>query len=90
VRCYTKTEDTLYFEFYDTGVGVDEHHLGRIFERFYRIDDGRTRNTGGSGLGLSIVKNAVLLHHGSIVAKNRPEGGLSFLITFPRLPQKNP
>lgn len=90
VRCYAKTEDTLYFEFYDTGVGVDEHHLGRIFERFYRIDDGRTRNTGGSGLGLSIVKNAVLLHHGSIVAKNRPEGGLSFLITFPRLPQKNP
>ncbi len=89
VRCYAKTEDTLYFEFYDTGVGVDEHHLGRIFERFYRIDDGRTRNTGGSGLGLSIVKNAVLLHHGSIVAKNRPEGGLSFLITFPRLPQKN-
>ena len=39
VRCYAKTEDTLYFEFYDTGVGVDERHLGRIFERFYRISD---------------------------------------------------
>lgn len=89
VRCYAKTEDTLYFEFYDTGVGVDERHLGRIFERFYRVHEGRTRNTGGSGLGLSIVKNAVLFHHGSIVAKNRPGGGLMFLITFPRLPQKN-
>ena len=89
VRCYAKTDDTLYFEFYDTGIGVDERHLGRIFERFYRISEGRTRKTGGSGLGLSIVKNAVLLHHGSIVAKNRPGGGLMFLITFPRSPQKS-
>jgi two-component system phosphate regulon sensor histidine kinase PhoR len=89
VRCYAKTDDTLYFEFYDTGIGVDERHLGRIFERFYRIGEGRTRKTGGSGLGLSIVKNAVLLHHGSIVAKNRPGGGLMFLITFPRSPQKS-
>ncbi len=89
VRCYAKTDDTLYFEFYDTGRGVDERHLGRIFERFYRIGEGRTRKTGGSGLGLSIVKNAVLLHHGSIVAKNRPGGGLMFLITFPRSPQKS-
>jgi two-component system OmpR family sensor kinase/two-component system phosphate regulon sensor histidine kinase PhoR len=65
-------------------VGVDEKHLVRIFERFYRVGEGRTRVTGGSGLGLSIVKNAVLLHKGSIVAKNRAEGGLSFLITFPK------
>ncbi len=89
VRCYAITEDALYFEFYDTGVGVDERHLRRIFERFYRVNEGRTRNTGGSGLGLSIVKNAVLFHHGSIVAKNRPGGGLMFLVTFPRFNQKN-
>jgi two-component system OmpR family sensor kinase/two-component system phosphate regulon sensor histidine kinase PhoR len=64
---------------------VAEKHLVRIFERFYRVNEGRTRNTGGSGLGLSIVKNAVLFHKGSILAKNRSEGGLSFLITFPKV-----
>ncbi len=84
VRCYSENDDTYYFEFYDTGTGVEEKHLVRLFERFYRVNEGRTRNTGGSGLGLSIVKNAVLFHKGSIVAKNRAEGGLSFLVTFPK------
>lgn len=84
VRCYNENENTYFFEFYDTGKGVDEKHLVRIFERFYRLSEGRTRKTGGSGLGLSIVKNAVLFHKGSIVAKNRPEGGLRFLMTFPK------
>ncbi len=84
LRCYMETDDAVYFEFHDTGVGVEEKHLVRIFERFYRVNEGRTRNTGGSGLGLSIVKNAVLFHKGNIVAKNRPEGGLMFLITFPK------
>ncbi|MDY9919734.1 two-component system, OmpR family, sensor kinase/two-component system, OmpR family, phosphate regulon sensor histidine kinase PhoR [Porphyromonadaceae bacterium KH3R12] len=84
-RCYNENENTYFFEFYDTGTGVDEKHLVRIFERFYRVSEGRTRNTGGSGLGLSIVRNAVLFHKGSIVAKNRPEGGLRFLMTFPKI-----
>lgn len=84
LRCYMETDDAVYFEFHDTGVGVEEKHLVRIFERFYRVNEGRTRDTGGSGLGLSIVKNAVLFHKGNIVAKNRPEGGLMFLITFPK------
>ncbi len=84
VRCYSESDDAYFIEFHDNGVGVDEKHLVRIFERFYRVGEGRTRVTGGSGLGLSIVKNAVLLHKGSIVAKNRAEGGLSFLITFPK------
>ncbi len=83
-RCYSENSTSFYFEFYDTGKGVEEKHLARIFERFYRVNEGRTRNSGGSGLGLSIVKNAVLLHKGSIVAKNRNEGGLSYLITFPK------
>ena len=82
VRCYNENEDTYFFELYDTGTGVEEKHLVRIFERFYRVNEGRTRNTGGSGLGLSIVRNAVLFHKGSIVAKNRPEGGLHFLMIF--------
>lgn len=84
IRCYMENDEAYYFEFFDTGTGVEEKHLVRIFERFYRINEGRTRNTGGSGLGLSIVKNAILLHNGSIIAKNRPEGGLSFLITLPK------
>lgn len=84
VRCYSKNNETYFFEFYDTGSGIEDKHLVRIFERFYRINEGRTRNSGGSGLGLSIVKNAVLFHKGSILAKNRSEGGLCFLITFPK------
>lgn len=85
VRCYNENEDTYFFEFYDSGTGVDEKHLVRIFERFYRVNEGRTRITGGSGLGLSIVKNAVLFHKGSIMAKNRSKGGLWFLMTFPKI-----
>ena len=85
IRCYSENDEAYYFEFYDSRTGVAEKHLVRIFERFYRVNEGRTRNTGGSGLGLSIVKNAVLFHKGSILAKNRSEGGLSFLITFPKV-----
>ena len=79
---YTKDKDYYYFSYSDTGKGVDEKHLGRIFERFYRANEGRTRDTGGSGLGLSIVKNAILFHKGEITAKNRPHGGLEFLFTL--------
>ncbi|QRX64875.1 two-component sensor histidine kinase [Dysgonomonadaceae bacterium zrk40] len=84
IRCHNENEDAYFFEFHDNGPGLEEKHLVRIFERFYRVNEGRTRTTGGSGLGLSIVKNAVLFHKGSILARNRPEGGLSFLITFPK------
>ena len=84
IRCHNENDDAYFFEFYDNGPGLEEKHLVRIFERFYRVNEGRTRKTGGSGLGLSIVKNAVLFHKGSILARNRTEGGLSFLITFPK------
>jgi len=78
VRCYNENEDTYFFEFYDSGPGVEEKHLARIFERFYRVNEGRTRSTGGSGLGLSIVKNAVLFHKGSIMAKTAPKEAYGF------------
>ena len=80
VNCFRKDPDFYHFSYSDTGIGIiDEQHLNRMFERFYRINEGRTRDTGGSGLGLSIVKNAILLHKGTIVAKNKASGGLEFL-----------
>ncbi|NDW10554.1 cell wall metabolism sensor histidine kinase WalK [Dysgonomonas sp. 520] len=75
-------EEYVYLNYYDTGKGVPEEHLNRLFERFYRVDQGRTRDNGGSGLGLSIVKNAVLFHKGKILVKNRENGGLEFLFTL--------
>jgi two-component system OmpR family sensor kinase/two-component system phosphate regulon sensor histidine kinase PhoR len=83
ISVYKEDADFYYFSFYDTGIGVkNESHLNRIFERFFRISEGRTRDNGGTGLGLSIVKNAVLFHKGTISVKNRKEGGLEFLFTL--------
>ena len=82
IRCFRQGEKFYYFSFADTGIGVTPEHLGRLFERFYRVDKGRSRKLGGTGLGLAIVKNAVLLHEGSIFAKNNPEGGLEFIFTL--------
>ena len=72
----TPTEYRIRFE--DDGRGVEEKQLTRLFERFYRVDKGRSRQKGGTGLGLSIVKHAVQFHGGTITATNRPGGGLRF------------
>jgi signal transduction histidine kinase len=71
----------------DTGPGIPEEELDRIFERFYRRDPSRSRTTGGSGLGLSIAKSLVERQEGHITVKSKPGEGATFTIEFPVPPQ---
>lgn len=71
-------DDYCRIHFEDDGCGVEEKQLTRLFERFYRIDKGRSRRMGGTGLGLAIVKHAVQFHGGTITVTNRDNGGLRF------------
>ncbi|MDO5016958.1 MAG: ATP-binding protein [Porphyromonas sp.] len=84
LNCYHQDENHLFFSYFDTGKGVNESQLNRIFERFYRVDGGRTRENGGSGLGLSIVKNAILVHGGQVQARLHQSGGLEILFNLHR------
>jgi signal transduction histidine kinase len=70
----------------DTGVGIAGEHLPRIFERFYRVDPGRSRHDGGTGLGLAIVRHMVEAHGGEVGATSRPGVGTTITARFPDPP----
>ena len=83
VKCLGEQDGMYTISFADNGIGIEDDHIDYIFERFYRIDKGRSRKLGGTGLGLSIVKNGILFHGGNIEVKNRKVGGLEFTFTLP-------
>ena len=75
--------ENAFLQVSDTGMGIPEESLGHIFERFYRVDKARSRKSGGSGLGLSIVKNMVERNQGTIRVESTPGKGTVFTVTFP-------
>jgi two-component system phosphate regulon sensor histidine kinase PhoR len=67
----------------DTGIGIPAAHLGRIFERFYRVDKSRAREEGGTGLGLAIVKHVAQAHQGRVEVESEPGAGTTFRVLLP-------
>ncbi len=78
--------DELLVEVRDHGIGIPEGDLPHIFERFYRVDKGRSRKAGGTGLGLSIARHIMQVHHGRILVESRPGEGSCFTLALPRFP----
>jgi len=82
--------DTVCLQVADTGVGIPEEDMPKIFDRFYRVDKARSRAAGGTGLGLSIVRDTILQHGGDICVAARAPEGTVFTVTFPRLREVQP
>lgn len=87
INIYKKNDNYIIIEFSDTGIGIEEKHLPRIFERFYVVDKSRSREFGGTGLGLSIVKHIVELHKGEIEVNSNINKGTKFIIILPIKPK---
>ena len=77
-----KTADNIYVKIIDTGVGISQENLGKIFERFFRVDKSRAKNKGGSGLGLSIANVIAKEHNAKITVKSELGKGSEFCVTF--------
>lgn len=84
VRAERRKKGRLRLSVRDTGMGIDKHHLPRLFERFYRVDAGRSRAEGGTGLGLSIVKHFVSALGGDVKVYSEPGRGSEFAVRLPR------
>ena len=82
VVCLAETENNVIFCVKDTGIGISKENQERIFERFYRVDKGRSRETGGTGLGLAIVKHIVAVHHADIEVTSEEDKGTEITVTF--------
>lgn len=82
LRLTSQSEKYYTFCFWDNGTGVDQMHIPHLFDRFFRVDSGRSRKTGGTGLGLPIVKNIIESLGGSLSVSNRSKGGLQFMFTL--------
>ena len=80
----SREDDDVVIAVEDTGIGIPEDAVDHIFERFYRVDKARSRQAGGSGLGLSIVRELVLRNYGEISVSRRDQGGTCFTVRFPR------
>ena len=87
LRLINETAKYYTFSFADNGVGVPQEHIPHLFERFYRVDTGRSRKVGGTGLGLPIVKNTITTLGGTISVRNGAAGGLEFVFTLPKWEQ---
>ena len=87
LQCYNEDSTHYHFLYSDNGIGIEEKHLTRIFERFYRVDKGRSKTMGGTGLGLSIVKHVVDGLGGAIRLESDEERGTTFTVTIPCTPR---
>lgn len=81
---WTRKADGLQFSVTDTGIGIDQKHIARLTERFYRVDKSRSRETQGTGLGLAIVKHVLLRHGGTLSIRSEPGKGSSFIASLPK------
>lgn len=87
---WVQNQSGAYFEVIDSGIGIPEQHLPRLTERFYRVDKGRSRDSGGTGLGLAIVKHALNRLGGELQIQSEPGEGSIFRCYFPNAPDESP
>ena len=80
-----KENNNLKIQFKDNGIGIPKENIKYIFERFYRVDESRSKNTGGIGVGLTIVKSIIDLHQGTIEVRSELNKGSEFIVILPNL-----